>query len=52
MKPESYFTWEAKPTSLVAPDWRATDFVVVPRRRGVRGALSALAARLRTTDSV
>jgi hypothetical protein len=50
MKPESYFTWEAKPTSLIAPDWRAPDFVV-PRRRGVRGALSALAARLRTADS-
>lgn len=50
MKPESYFTWEDKPNSLIAADWRAPDFVV-PRRRGVMGAISALAARLRAADA-
>lgn len=46
MKPESYFAWKEKPTSVVAPDWRAPAGAT-PRRRGVMGALSALAARFR-----
>ncbi|MGH8990444.1 MAG: hypothetical protein ACRDYV_07370 [Acidimicrobiia bacterium] len=45
MKPESYFTWESKPTMLDT-DWRAPEDAA-PRRRGVAGALSALAALLR-----
>ena len=42
MKPESYFAWKEKPTSVIAPDWRAPEGEAPARRRGVRGCLSAL----------
>jgi len=42
MKPESYYAWREKPTSVIAPDWRAPEGGP-PRRRGVVGTcLSAL----------
>ena len=42
MKPESYHAWREKPTSVVAPDWRAPEGDV-PRRRGLVGiCLTAL----------
>ena len=49
MKPESYYAWKEKPTSIIAPEWRAP--ACAPRRRGVMGALSALAARFRSADT-
>jgi hypothetical protein len=48
MKADSYFAWKNTPTTVIAPDWRAP--AAAPRRRGVMGALSALAARLRFED--
>ena len=36
MKPESYYAWKEKPTSIIAPEWRAP--ACAPRRRGVMGA--------------
>jgi hypothetical protein len=50
MKPESYFAWKEKPTSIIAPDWRAPT-MESRRRRGIMGALSALADRFRSTDT-
>jgi hypothetical protein len=44
MKVDTYLTWQDNPRT-VATDWRAPS--CEPRRRGVMGALSALAARLR-----
>jgi hypothetical protein len=44
MKPESYFAWKDKPTSVTAPEWRALDGEgEIPRRRGFMGTLSHLA---------
>ncbi|MGH9041606.1 MAG: hypothetical protein ACRDZ3_15405 [Acidimicrobiia bacterium] len=47
MKPESYFTWEATSHTVADAEWRAP-VLIAPRRRGVAGALSALAALLRS----
>jgi hypothetical protein len=44
LKPEAYYSWKTTPTPVVAPEWRAP--AVAPRRKGFRGKLSALAARL------
>jgi hypothetical protein len=44
MKPDAYYAWKNTPTPVIAPEWRAA--AAAPRRKGVRGALSALAARL------
>ena len=48
MKADSYYTWQESPTPVIAPEWRAP--AVAPRRKGVMGALSALAARFRSSD--
>jgi hypothetical protein len=45
MKVDNYLTWKDAPRTVPA-DWRAPN-CDEPRRRGVMGALSALAARLR-----
>lgn len=45
MKSDTYFTWKPSPSPTIAPEWRAP--ATTPRRRGVMGALTALAARLR-----
>ncbi len=45
MKADSYRTWKDTPPTVPA-EWRAP-VSDEPRRRGVKGALSALAARLR-----
>jgi hypothetical protein len=45
MKADSYLTWKDTPSPIIAPEWRAP--AATPRRKGVMGALSALAARLR-----
>ena len=48
MKVDTYLTWKDVPPTVPA-DWRAP-VCTEPRRRGVFGALSALAARLRPED--
>ncbi len=45
MKADSYFSWKEAPAPVIAPEWRAP--AAAPRRRGVMGALTALAARFR-----
>lgn len=45
MKPDAYYSWKTTPTPVIAPEWRAP--AAAPRRKGLRGKLSALAARWR-----
>ncbi len=48
MKPDAYYSWKSTPTPtpVIAPEWRAP--AAARRRKGLRGALSALAARWRS----
>ncbi|MGH8974944.1 MAG: hypothetical protein ACRD0C_17290 [Acidimicrobiia bacterium] len=48
MKVDTYLTWKDVPPTVPA-EWRAP-VSDQPRRRGVMGALSALAARLRPEE--